>query len=296
VFRVLVLGAGGMLAHDLLARAPGDVELFSRTSNELDITDREAVAAAVAAVAPDAVINCAAYTDVDGAETHAQRAFSVNGEAPGIVAAALAGHDTLLIHYGSDYVFDGSGSRPYREDDPPAPLGVYGASKLDGELKIAEEGRRYLVLRTQWLYGIHGRSFPRTMWERASAGQPTKVVNDQTGRPCYTVDLARATWQLVSLYRKPAATRPWPARHVLHVTNSGTATWYDIAMHVFRRAGRSELLAPCSTEEFPRPARRPVWSVLDTTRFERLVGQPLPDWRDALDRFLTELEEARERP
>src|SRR5687767_13591459 len=178
-----------MLAHDLLARAPADVEVVPRTSRELDITDRGAMMASVETLAPDAVINCAAYTDVDGAETHPARAWSVNGDGPGIVAAALAARRSrgataqpLLIHYGSDYVFDGAGSRPYREDHPCAPLGAYGASKLAGELKIAEQGRRYLVLRTQWLYGVHGRSFPRTMWERARAGLPTRVVNDQTGR------------------------------------------------------------------------------------------------------------------
>jgi dTDP-4-dehydrorhamnose reductase len=303
VFRVLVLGAGGMLARDVLAQAPRDIDLVPRTSRELDITNREAVSQMVNALVPDVVINCAAYTDVDEAETNQSRALLVNGEAPGIVAAALAERqstgnpDPLLIHYGSDYVFDGSGSRPYREDDPPAPLGAYGASKLAGEVSIAERGRRYLVLRTQWLYGVHGRSFPRTMWERATAGQRTKVVNDQTGRPTYTVDLARATWQLLSLYREQVpGSRPLPPKQIVHVTNGGNATWYDIAVHVFRRAGRTELLTPCTTAEFPRPARRPVWSVLDTTRFEQLAGCAMPDWRDALDRFLDELEGARPRP
>lgn len=297
MFRVLVLGAGGMLAQDLLAQAPSDMELVTRTSRELDVTDRAALTAA-ASLAPDVVINCAAYTDVDGAETHQERALAVNGEAPGLIAAALRGARTaggassvLLIHYGSDYVFDGSGSRAYREDDPRAPLGVYGASKLAGESSIAQAGGRYLILRTQWLYGFAGRSFPRTMWERATGSLPTKVVNDQTGRPTYTVDLARATWQLVGLERRhgPSAEAA-VAPPILHVTNAGTATWYDIARHVFQRAGKPELVTPCSTAEFPRPAKRPVWSVLDTTRFEARVGGALPDWRDALDRFLDELE------
>lgn len=294
VDRVLVLGAGGMLARDLLREAPAGVDPVTRTSAELDVTSREAVAATVAEVAPDVVINCAAYTDVDGAESERERAFAVNGDAPGFIAAALArgngpvgAAEPLLIHYGSDYVFDGAGTRPYREDDPCAPIGAYGASKLAGERTIAERGRRYVILRTQWLYGARGRSFPRTMRERAAARQPTRVVNDQTGRPTYTVDLARATWALVAAERRA----PGAGGRILHVANGGSATWYEVARHVFRRAGCEDLLSPCTTADFPRPARRPAWSVLDTTRFERAIGRPLPAWDDALDRFLAELEE-----
>jgi dTDP-4-dehydrorhamnose reductase len=285
--RVLVLGAGGMLAHDLLAEAPADVEVIPRTARDVDVTDRHALSAAIAQVTPDIVINCAAYTDVDGAESHREQAFAVNGDGPGFVAAALAGSDALLVHYGTDYVFDGAGSRPYREDDPCAPIGVYGASKLAGELSIAAQGGRYVILRTQWLYGLHGRSFPRTMWDRATARLATKVVNDQTGRATYTVDLARATWRLLSV------DRPAVRGQILHVANSGSATWYQIAQQVFRRAGTPELLTPCPTSDFPRPAKRPVWSVLDTARFEGVVGRPLPRWDDALDRFLDQIGEDR---
>jgi dTDP-4-dehydrorhamnose reductase len=282
-----------MLAHDLIAEAPEGVELVARTRREVDVTDQNAVKAAIAAVSPDVVINSAGYTDVDGAESHRERAFAVNGDGPGFLAAALAGSDALLVHYGSDYVFDGSGSRPYREEDPCAPIGVYGASKLAGELSIAEQGRRYVILRTQWLYGLHGRSFPRTMWERATARLATKVVNDQTGRPTYTVDLARATWELVSVERRrnSTSTEAPPRGQILHVANSGSATWYQIAQHVFQRAGTPELLTPCSTADFPRPAKRPVWSVLDTARFEGIIGRALPRWEDALDRFLDRIGE-----
>jgi dTDP-4-dehydrorhamnose reductase len=293
VFRVLVLGAGGMLAHDVLAEAPRDAELAPRTSREVDVTSQEAVNAAVAEATPNVVINCAAYTDVDGAESHRDQAFAVNGDAPGFIAAALARSGALLIHYGTDYVFDGSGSRPYREEDTCAPIGVYGASKLAGEESIGRQGGRSIVLRTQWLYGLHGRSFPRTMWERATARLPTKVVNDQTGCPTYTVDLARATWRLVAVERRHAAEGTSAAARppILHVANGGSATWYQVARHVFERAGAAELLTPCPSSDFPRPAKRPAWSVLDTARFERLAGQPLPKWDDALDRFLDQLGE-----
>lgn len=290
-----------MLAHDLLSEAPDDVELIPRTSRELDVTDHAALRNTIASVVPDVLINCAAYTDVDGAEAHRERAFAVNADAPGTIAAELARHRTdpatrtaLLVHFGSDYVFDGSGSRPYREDHPCAPLGVYGASKLGGESKIAERGLRYVILRTQWLYGFHGRSFPRTMWERATARLPTKVVTDQTGRPTYTIDLARATWRIVSAERQRlvASVENAVRGRILHVANGGSATWYKVAEHVFRRAGRLELLAPCATADFPRPAKRPVWSVLDTTHSEEVMGSPMPDWENALDRFLDELERA----
>jgi len=289
-----------MLAHDLRAEAPGDVELVTRTSREVDVTNPDALSAVIAQVTPDVLINCAAYTDVDGAESHQERAFAINGDAPGLIAAALArqrrpdaASDALLVHYGTDYVFDGSGSRPYREEDRCAPLGVYGASKLAGELKIAQEGRRYVILRTQWLYGLHGRSLPRTMWERATARLPTKVVNDQTGRPTYSVDLARATWRLLSVERRrgAASTQGAVPERILHVANSGRATWYQLAQRVFQRAGTPELLTPCSTADFPRPAKRPVWSVLDTARCEGILERPLPSWEDALDRFLDQLEE-----
>jgi dTDP-4-dehydrorhamnose reductase len=287
-----------MLAHDLLAEASRDVQLVTRTSGEVDVTSQDVVESTIARVAPDVVINCAAYTDVDGAESHRERAFAVNGDAPGFIAAALArqhrtegGRDPLLIHFGSDYVFDGSGTRPYREDDPNGPIGAYGASKLAGEMSVAQHGRRYIIVRTQWLYGIHGRSFPRTMWERAAGGLPTKVVNDQTGRPTYSVDLARAVWRLVLIERvRPVTfTEARGAGRILHVANSGTATWYQVALHVFRRAGKTELLTPCTTAEFPRPAKRPAWSVLDTTRFDTIAQQVLPAWEDALDRFLDAL-------
>ena len=287
-----------MLAHDVLAEAPDGVEVVARPSQVVDVTNRQAVAETIAATSPDVVINCAAYTDVDGAEAHRERAFAVNGDGPGFIAAALAQRrrggapDALLIHYGSDYVFDGSASRPYREEDPCAPIGAYGASKLAGELQIAERGRRYVILRTQWLYGAHGRSFPRTMWERARAGLPTRVVTDQVGRPTYTMDLARATWRLVSLEgQDPSARTSGGERgRILHVANSGSATWHQVAQHVFRRAGKPELLTPCVTADFPRPAKRPAWSVLDTTRFDTMIGRPLPGWEDAMDRFLSSLE------
>ena len=285
-----------MLARDLILQAPDEVELIAWASNDLDVTSEPAVASAVASVSPDVILNCAAYTDVDGAEANRERAFAVNGDGPGFLARALLGlpsagrADPLLVHYSTDYVFDGTGTRPYRPADPCAPIGAYGASKLEGERQLEKVGGRYVIVRTSWLYGYHGRSFPRTMWERATKRLPTKVVNDQTGRPTYTRDLARATWQLIGVEttgRGPSR-RASHTDRILQAANAGEVTWFDIARHVFQRADAAEVLAPCTTAEFPRPARRPAWSVLDTSALERYVD-PLPAWDDALDRFLAEL-------
>ena len=196
--KVLLLGCRGMLGTDLAATAPGEARLTGVGIEELDVTDHAAVAAALDRVRPDWVVNATAYTAVDRAETERDLAFAVNGDAVAALARACAARDIGVVHYGTDYVFDGNGTRPWREDDPTAPLNTYGASKLAGERALLESGARTLMLRTQWLYGLHGKSFPRTMWERARGGQATRVVSDQHGSPTYTVDLAHATWALVA--------------------------------------------------------------------------------------------------
>ncbi len=281
--RVLVIGAGGMLGHDLLAEAPAGLEILAPPQAALDLTDAAGVAAAVSAARPAIVINAAGYTDVDGAEREPERAFAVNARGAGHLGRAAAAAGALVVQYSSDYVFDGTARRPLREDDPLAPLGAYGASKLEGERELAASGARHLVIRTQWLFGRHGRSFPRTMWERARRGDATRVVSDQIGRPTGTVDLARATWRALDRLGNGEA----PS--LVHFANTGVASWYDVARHVFAAAGVPGLLSPCTTADFPRPARRPAWSALDTTRYESLVGSPPPTWQDALDRFLEAL-------
>jgi dTDP-4-dehydrorhamnose reductase len=185
-----------------------------------------------------------------------------------------------VVHFSTDYVFDGTASDPYQEDSPAHPINTYGASKLAGENALKQSQARFLIIRTQWLFGVHGKSFPRTMWERATAGARTKVVCDQTGRPTYSGDLARAVWDLAGR----------TACGVLHVTNHGKATWFDIAARIFAHLGRSDLLMTCLTADYPTAAQRPRDSVLDTTRFERLAGASLRAWPDAVDEFLRTLE------
>lgn len=278
--RALILGAAGMLGTDLCAMVPHDVSLVAFDVADVDITDRAQVAAALDDARPDWVINAAAYTAVDRAESEPSVAEAVNALGPRLIADEAARRRIALVHISTDYVFPGTARAPYREDDPTAPVNAYGASKLRGEQAVLASGAHTLVLRTQWLFGRAGRSFPRTMLERASAGVPTRVVDDQLGRPTYTRDFAVATWQLVAR----------GASGIVHVTNGGAATtWYELAGAVFARVGSPLLLAPCSSSDYPTPARRPVYSVLSTDRLEALLSGPLPDWHDALARFLDEI-------
>ena len=289
--RVLLLGANGMLARDLIREAPGGHDIVGRDIDDFDITDPDAVDDAVREIRPDLIVNAAAYTNVDGAESESDLAFAVNGDALGFIGNAAKALGVPVIHYSTDYVFDGSSREPYGEDESTSPMGVYGASKLQGEQRLAESGAASLIIRTQWLFGIAGPSFPRTMWKRATSGEATRVVDDQTGRPTYTVDLARATWGSLG---QPEAIWGNPGQlgaEIVHIANGGTATWYDVAKRVFEAAGRPELLEPCSSAEYPTPARRPAWSVLGTEKYEQIVGEPLPAWEHAIDRFLVELQD-----
>jgi dTDP-4-dehydrorhamnose reductase len=287
VIGVVVLGAKGMLGTDLVATAPDDVRVDAFGRSDLDITDPTAVARVLDKSAPDWVVNASAYTQVDKAETEFDRALAVNAAAVGRLGEICASRFARVVHFSTDYVFAGTGTRPYAENDPTDPLNAYGKSKLDGERALAVSGVHALVLRTQWLYGVHGKSFPRTMWDRATSGAPTRVVTDQMGRPTYTLDLARATWDLV---RKNA-------KGVYHVANAGEpASWFDVASVVFEAAGASRLLSGCTTADYPTAARRPSYSVLDTTRLAREAGIELRPWRIALAEFLDLLRRAHRSP
>jgi dTDP-4-dehydrorhamnose reductase len=269
-----------MLGTDLVAHAPAGVAVTGLAKSEADITQARCVAEALDRVLPDVVINAAAYSKVDAAESEFDAARAVNGDAPGVIGGECAKRGVRVVHFGTDYVFSGSSRSPIDEDAPTSPVNAYGRSKLLGEERLRASGVEALVIRTQWLFGGHGRSFPRTMWERAKARLATRVVNDQFGRPTYTVDLARATWRLVAL----------GASGAYHVTNGGdAATWYDVATEVFARAGVAELVSACSTADYPTAARRPAYTVLDTARAEAALGGALPDWREGLSEFLSQV-------
>ena len=233
-----------------------------------------------AAHSPAWVINAAAYTAVDRAEQEPEAAERVNATAPRVIGEECGRLGIRVLHFSTDYVFGGAATRPLGEDDAPGPINVYGRTKLEGEQGLLGSGARATVVRTSWLFGAHGRCFPRTMWARARAGQATRVVDDQHGRPTCAADLARASWRLMDA----------DVHGIVHASSSGpVTTWFDVAQVVFAHADAGSLLAACATADYPTAARRPVYTALDTTRFEGLVGA-LPTWMESLRRFLDTLD------
>jgi dTDP-4-dehydrorhamnose reductase len=277
--RWLVTGAGGMLGHDLVdVLAARGCAVTALTRADLDVCGAPAVRAAVAG--HDVVVNAAAWTDVDGAETAYAEALAVNGTAAGIVASACAEAGARLIHLSTDYVFPGSASTPYPEDAPTDPVNAYGRSKLAGERAVRAAGGT--VVRTAWLYGAHGPNFVATMLRLAATRDTVDVVDDQRGQPTWSGALAARLVDLGS--RLAAGTAP---AGIYHGTASGETTWYGLARAVFAGAGLDpDRVRPTSSARFPRPARRPAYSVLGHDRWAAAGLRPLPDWRQLLDEAL----------
>jgi dTDP-4-dehydrorhamnose reductase len=279
--RWLVTGAGGMLGHDLLsALSGGHVTAMKRS--ELDITDAAAVRAAVAD--HDVVVNAAGWTDVDGAETHEAAATAVNGTGVGILAGACAATGARLVHISTDYVFDGTGTSPYREDAPTAPINAYGRGKLAGERAVLDRlPDAGYVVRTAWLYGAHGRNFVTTMLRLADERDHVDVVDDQFGQPTWSADLAR---HLVAL--GAAAVAGTAPAGVYHATAAGQTSWFGLAQAVFAEAGHDPArVRPITSDRLQRPAKRPAYSVLDTTRWGNAGLAPIEHWRAMLTMALS---------
>ena len=276
--RLLVTGAAGMLGRDVVAAA-GDVghEAVALARADLDITNAAAVRAAVLAARPDAVVNCAAWTDVDGAEAQEAGATAVNGEGAGHVAAAAAAAGALVIHVSSDFVFDGRAREAYPEDAPPAPLSAYGRSKLAGERAVAQAAPRAAIVRTAWLFGPHGRNFVDTMRRLGAERDEVAVVDDQVGCPTYTGHLAPA---LVTIAERGLT-------GVVHAAGAGSCSWFDLARATFQETGLECRLRRQSTADTGRPAPRPAFSALASTRRDAPV---LPLWREGLRAHLARLE------
>ncbi|HEY2005200.1 MAG TPA: dTDP-4-dehydrorhamnose reductase [Solirubrobacteraceae bacterium] len=274
--RLLITGAGGMLGQDVLMTAHEQGhEAIALSRSELDVTDARAVRAVIADAAPDAVINCAAWTDVDGAETEYAAATAVNGAGPGNVGRAAAAAGAWTVHVSTDYVFDGLHTHPYVESDVPSPRSGYGRSKLEGERELAAAAPdRHTIVRTSWLFGLAGASFPKTILGLARERDTLRVVDDQVGCPTFTGHLGAA---LVGL-----AADPLPPG-VLHLAAAGQCSWFEFAREIVAGAGLACEVSPCTTDEFPRPAPRPAYSVL---RSERDGAPVLPHWREGLDEFL----------
>lgn len=284
---VLLTGADGQLGWEIARRA-GDLAVHAANRAALDITDPAAVDRMVATVDPRLVINAAAFTAVDKAETEAEAAQAVNRDGPAHLAAACARRDIPLIHVSTDYVFDGTKTGPYTEDDPVAPLGVYGASKLAGEAAVRAALARHVIVRTAWVYGVHGHNFVKTMLRVGADRDTLRVVDDQHGCPTFAGDLADA---LLTIARRLIAGDG--AYGTFHCTGSGATTWCGFARRMFELAGprlaRTPTVEAITTADYPTPARRPANSVLDGTRLAQTYGLRLRPWEDALADMLDQV-------
>ena len=272
--RWLVVGAGGQLGSDLLRVLDGERDVVGLTRADLDIADRTAVDKAVVAAAPSIVVNAAAYTAVDAAETDVAAATAANTTGPGFLAEACASAGARLVHLSTDYVFAGDAVQPYDEDDPTGPRSVYGRTKLAGEQAVLGALASAYVVRTAWVYGATGSNFVKTMTKLERTRETLSVVDDQRGSPTWSFDLATG---VVALARSGAA------GGVYHCTNAGETTWYGFTRAIFEELGADPArVTPTTTEAFPRPAPRPRYSVLGKRRWLETGLAPLPHWRDAL--------------
>ena len=295
--RILLLGANGQVGHELRrSLAPLGKIIATTRSGRLeegspceiaDLDKPESLDGLVERIAPDWLVNAAAYTAVDRAESEIDAAFRANAESPGVLAAACARRGAKLVHYSTDYVFPGDGSRPYREDDATSPLGVYGASKLAGEDAIRTAHAAHLILRTAWVYASHGHNFLRTMLRLGAQHEELRVVADQVGTPTPAALIADVTAQIM--------TRSAVATGTFHLTAEGQASWHGFATAIFEGAHRRGLLArrprlvPIATADYPTPAKRPSYSRLDTTALRQSFGIALPDWQQGLENVLDRL-------
>jgi dTDP-4-dehydrorhamnose reductase len=276
--RFAITGAAGMLGQDLVAAgsaASHETVGFSRA--EVDITDAESVTRALDAARPDVVVNCAAWTNVDGAEADEAGAAAVNGAGAGNVARAAAACGAWTIHVSSDYVFDGAKRSPYLESDDVGPVSAYGRSKLSGERAVADEAPgAHTIVRSSWLFGAGGSCFPATILRLAGEREELNVVDDQVGSPTFTGHLARALLDIGTGEARPAG--------IVHVAGGGICSWYAFAREIVARAGLSCEVKPCTTADMPRPATRPAYSVLRSGRGEEVPV--LPDWQQGLAEYM----------
>lgn len=274
--KVLLTGSKGMLAQAILNKTPKEWELLAVDVEDLDITQSAAVQDTVGAFRPSMIINCAAFTRVDDCEEKKELAFAVNGRGVGHLAEAAGKVGARLIHFSTDYIFDGTGSEPYEENAPARPMSVYGASKWEGECQVRKHLQNYMIIRTQWLYGKGGNHFVKTILKLAEKQDVLKVVNDQIGSPTWTEALSEAVLALTE--KETSGT--------YHLVNSGQCSWYQFARRIIEEAGLSTKVVPCATAEFPRPAKRPAYSVLSTVKATAELGMALPHWEVALKRFI----------
>ena len=285
--RILVTGSTGQLGFEVLrAFSQSGHEIIAPVHRELDFLHPQEVAARVRHSQADWVINCAAYTQVDRAESEVEQAFVINRDSPAQIAAAVAGYGGRLLHVSTDFVFDGKQSRPYREEDDARPLGVYGRSKWEGEQAVRAALPEAVILRTAWVYGVHGHNFVKTILRVARQGKPLRVVDDQSGSPTWARDIAGAIRDLIQNQ----------AKGTYHYTDAGSTSWHGFATAILAGATeagfslKTDSIEAIPTSGYPTPARRPAYSVLDTGKIQSLLTAPIPHWRDSLNTMLKELQ------
>ncbi len=280
--RWLITGGAGMVGIDLRqALESRDESVVAYGKSDLDITDARAVREAVRETRPTIIVNCAAYTKVDDAEKNENLATAINGSAVEFLAEAANTVDATLVQVSTDFVFDGGKRAPYEVNDPTGPLSAYGRSKLVGE-HAATHARKHVVVRTAWLFGVHGPNFVEAIRRQVTLGtNPLRVVNDQCGRPTYAPHLAAALIRIARL-----ASESDSARGIVHYADEDECTWFDFASAIVAGVGASTRVDPVSSDQFPRPAKRPAYSVLSTERYERLTGVKPDSWREGLNEYL----------
>lgn len=283
--RILITGGGGQLGSDCSIILSHAHDVIVKDSKGLDISDRDEVDRAIQDYKPDIILNCAAYTKVDKAETEREKAWNVNVEGPRNLSRGIKRDGGRLIHISTDYVFDGKKEppEPYTEDDKPSPISYYGMTKLEGERAIMETIDNYTIIRTAWLYGINGHNFLKTML-RLSINNPEKeirVVNDQFGSPTWSYTLARQISIIIDTDK----------RGIYHATSEGYCTWYELAVYFLNQMGIKHNIIPCTTEEYPTPAARPRNSILENKRLKEDGINIMPYWMDDIDRFVEEFGE-----
>ena len=276
--RVLLTGRGGQLGTALSQALDGFADVVAHDRGSLDLADPAQVVERVREAAPDVVINAAAYTAVDRAEEDVASARTVNAVGPGLLARECRSRGALLIHYSTDYVFDGTKQEPYVEDDAVAPLNAYGRTKLEGERAIAASGCAHLILRTSWVYGPTGGNFLLTMLRAGATREELRVVDDQHGAPTSTLQLARATRELLALGRERLAA----SSGLYHATAAGETTWFGFARAIFAQREKRPRLVPIASSEWPTPARRPAWSMLSSEKLAHAFGVRLGPWSEGL--------------
>lgn len=289
--RILIVGSGGQLGRELQQFFAGVGPIVAVDRQSVDLADPDQTRKLVRCAEPDLILNAAAYTAVDRAESEMPLAHAINALAPRVLAEEAADRNALLVHYSTDYVFDGSKQGAWTEDDPPAPLSVYGASKLAGEHAIQNSRARHLIFRTSWVYGPHGNNFLLTMLRLAKEREQLSIVDDQIGAPTTSIELANATRAIVTGILAGMFGEPHDWTGLYHMTCAGSVSWFGFAQAIFARASerlgtKSPQLIPIETRDYPTPATRPRNSVLSNAKLQARFGIELPSWQSALDEVI----------